>query len=136
MTVTIVLTVIGIIGLSTDNENLGICILLAMCVGLWGGLVIFEKKKKKRRQLLGSDEAMISSAMINHTDQQFAAIESLFRTAGFRNITLVPLRDLSFLSFGRDGKVHDVTIEGQTDFEEGDVYSRDVPVAITYHSKK
>lgn len=133
---TIALTVVGIVGLATDNDNLGICFLYAMLFGMLGWIGLFEERKKRKRKLMTSDEAMISSEMTNHTDKHYLAIDALFKGAGFRNVTLVPLHDLSFLSFGRDGKVQDVTVEGKTDFEEGDIFSRNAPVTITYHSKK
>ena len=43
---TIVLTIVGVIGMVIDNEGLGICLLLAMCVALWGALFLMGNKKK------------------------------------------------------------------------------------------
>ena len=43
---TIVLTIVGVIGMVIDNEGLGICLLIAMCVALWGALFLMVNKKK------------------------------------------------------------------------------------------
>ena len=133
--ITVILAVIGIVGLSSNNDSLGLCLLLSMCVGMWGGLILLTQKKKKRR-VAGSDEAVITNAMEHHSEKHYSAVTALFSAGGFRNVTAVPLRDLSILSFGKDGKVEDVTIDGESNFEEGDVFSRNAKVIITYHSKK
>ena len=43
---TIVLTIVGVIGMVIDNEGLGICLLLAMSVGVWGATSLIGDKKK------------------------------------------------------------------------------------------
>ena len=55
---------------------------------------------------------------------------------GFINIKLDPLNDLSKDILKRDGKVTEVSINGNPSFAIGDVFYNDVEVIVTYHSKK
>ena len=41
----IILTVLGIVGMMINSEGLGICLLLAMSVAIWGALGLFANKK-------------------------------------------------------------------------------------------
>ena len=45
-------------------------------------------------------------------------------------------RAAHIFSFGREGKIEDVTVNGQSNFSDGDVFPKDADVIITYHSKK
>ncbi len=68
-------------------------------------------------------------------DNHYNSVVLLFQGAGFRNVSAVPLHDLTILNVGRNGKVDTVTINGSSEFEEGDVFPRDSKVLIPYHSR-
>ena len=68
-------------------------------------------------------------------NKDYRAAVALFRAAGFTNISEVPLKDLTFLSRKDNGKVAEVAINGNTEFEENDVVFKTARITITYHSK-
>ena len=43
---TAILLFVGIIGMIADSEGMGMCLLIAMNVGLWGGMGLFGSKKR------------------------------------------------------------------------------------------
>lgn len=134
---TAILILIGIIGFTIDNEGMGMCMLFAMCVGMWGGIGLFmgDNKKKKATIVAGANEVVISSAMTDCCEKNFNSAVLLFKGAGFVNVTAVPLSDLTVFNQKKNGQVEEVTINGNDDFEEGDIYPKNSNVLITYHSK-
>jgi len=133
---TALLILIGIIGSTIGNEDLGICMLLGMCVGMWGGIGLFATdKKKKVRRYVASNEVAITEAMENYCEKNFNSIVMLFRGAGFTNVTAIPMNDLTMFNLRKNGQVESVTINGSEEFEEGDIFPKNSNVLITYHSK-
>lgn len=57
-----------------------------------------------------------------------------FTDAGFTNVTTRPIEDLIFGFLIKDGAVDQVYINGQFEFQQGDKFSRDAAVVITYHT--
>ena len=57
----------------------------------------------------------------------------LFRSAGFKNVNAVPLNDLNMFTMKNNGKVDSVSINGNEEFEEGDIFPKNSHVTITYH---
>ena len=135
ITITIILLIVGIIGLTIDNEGLGMCMMLSMCVGIWGFNFLFFGKNKKKRVIAGTNEVVISESMGNYHEKNFNSIVLLFKGAGFTNVTAVPLNDLNIFNMKKNGQVEEVTINGSDEFEEEDVYPRNSNVIITYHCK-
>ena len=134
---TAILILIGIIGFTIDNEGMGTCMLFAMCVGMWGGIGIFtdDNKKKKATIIAGANEVVISRAMRDCREKNYNSAVLLFKGAGFVNVTAVPLNDLTAFHQKKDGQVEKITINGNDEFEEGDIYPKNSNVLITYHSK-
>ncbi|NLG03199.1 MAG: hypothetical protein GX567_05160 [Clostridia bacterium] len=133
---TAVLLLLGVIGMNTDSEGLMMCMLLGMCVGMWGGIGIFGLGKKKKRTVVSADEAIISESMANYNDKNFNTIAMLYKSAGFMNVNTVPMNDLNLFTMKNNGKVDSVSINGEEDFDEGDVFSKNSHITITYHSGK
>lgn len=127
---------LGIIGMSVDNPGLGMCMLIGMCVAMWGGIGLFGNKKKKRRYT-SSSEVMISDSMerFRCRDKNYNSIYHLYTGAGFINVKAVALHDLTMFNQRKNGQVESVTINGSDDFEEGDIFPKSANVLITYHSK-
>ncbi|SEL86035.1 hypothetical protein SAMN04487770_11946 [Butyrivibrio sp. ob235] len=132
---TAILLLIGIVGMAIHNSGMGLCILLAMNVGCIGVLVLLTKNKNKRRIIAGTNEAVISSAMADNSNKNYNSIAMLFRGAGFSNVKVVPLHDLNVFNQMKNGQVESVTIDGNSEFEEGDVFSKNASVLITYHCR-
>lgn len=133
---TAVLLLLGVIGMNTDSEGLMMCMLLGMCVGMWGEIGIFGLGKKKKRTVVSVDEAIISESMANYNDKNFNSIVMLYKSAGFMNVNAVPMNDLNLFTMKNNGKVDSVSINGEEDFDEGDVFSKNSHITITYHSGK
>ncbi len=129
-----ILIVVGIIGFSIGNTGMEICLMLAMIAGMYGYAEIIGNKKK-RRTVTGSHEAAITESMTRCAGKHYNSAVMLFKSAGFRNVSAVPLHDLSLLTMRKNGQVDTVTIDGADDFEEGDVYPKDARIAIMYHSR-
>lgn len=66
--------------------------------------------------------------------QNYESVVQQFKDAGFTNIKTTKLEDLITGWLTEDGSVEKVTIDGKEDFESGEVYSKDIPIDITYHT--
>lgn len=55
---------------------------------------------------------------------------------GFRHIETIPKKDLIIGLITKDGEVAKISIAGDSQFEEGDIFSKDADVIITYHTFK
>ncbi|MCR4922887.1 MAG: TFIIB-type zinc finger domain-containing protein [Lachnospiraceae bacterium] len=133
---TALLTLMGIIGMTIDNEGMGMCLFLAMLVGMWGSGALLENKKKRRLHVAaGPNEVAITGVMQGYRERNYNSVLSLYRIAGFTNVNAVALRDLTIFNLRRNGQVEEVTINGVSEFEEGDIFPKSANVLITYHSR-
>lgn len=132
---TALLIVVGIIGAAADKDaDWGyVCLGLGINVGGWGALFLLVNKKKRTR-IVASNEVLITSAMAFCSEDNFNSAVALFRSAGFQNVLTIPLNDLNFFTQRKNGQVDNVTINGDSSFEEGDVFPKTAQVIITYHS--
>ena len=128
-----VLMALGVLGFTIGNDGLIICMILALMTGMAGALYFLIIPPRRSRVTAG-DEAAISAEMKNLEDRDYRSAVALFQIAGFQNVSAVPLRDLNLFTRGKNGKVEAVSIDGSTDFAEGDVFPRTAKVIITYHS--
>jgi len=113
------------------------CMMIGMCVAIWGGIGLFGNNKKKNRRYASSNEVLISENMqkFRCINKNYNSIYHLFRGSGFTNVKVIPLKDLTVLNQRRNGQVDSVTINGSDDFEEGDIFPKHSNVLITYHSR-
>lgn len=133
---TAILIFIGIIGYTIGNEGMEMCMLFAMLVGMWGGVGLFAGDKKKKASIVvGTNEVIITSAMTECVGKNWNSVVLLLKGAGFINVVTAPLHDLTVFNQRKNGKVESVSLNGITDFEEGDVYPKNTNVLITYHSR-
>lgn len=91
-------------------------------------------KKKKTRHVISANDVQITEKMEAHSEKNYNSIVALYRAAGFTNVTAVPLCDLNIFTSKKNGQVDEVTINGESDFEEGDIFSKTANVTVTYHS--
>ena len=102
---------------------------------MWGALGLFAGgKKKKRNSLVGPNEVAISEDMAYYRDKNYNNMVALFKSGGFQNISAIPLNDLNFLTKSKNGRVDKIAINGNDDFDEGDVFQKNAQIIITYHS--
>ena len=78
------------------------------------------------------NEAMVPNSYIECLFNDYKDIEERFKSAGFTNITFEPVKDIYF-GITPEGEVSKVSIDGKTDFERGNIFSKDAKVVITYH---
>ncbi len=121
-----------------------ICI-FAPLGGMWGIIIgayiaMFtymksdERKKKKSRYVSPSD-ATITAQMLDCSGKNYNSVAMIFRSAGFTNVNSLPLGDLGMFNQRKNGQVETITINGNEEFEEGDVFPKNANILITYHSK-
>lgn len=133
---TAILLILGIIGYAIDNMGMGMCMMFAMCTGIWGGIITFsDDDKKKKRRRAGENEVKITTAMMDCVDYHYNKAVILYKNAGFTNINAIPLHDLNRFNMKKEGMVESVTINGEEDFEEDEIYPKNANILITYHSK-
>lgn len=122
-----------------------ICI-WAPLVGMWGVIIggwiaLYtavsndDSHKKRQKRYANPDEVCISELMTDYYEKNYNVVVQLFQAAGFSNVNAVPLNDLNSRTARKNGQVEDVSINGNEDFEEGDIFPKDSTVLITYHSK-
>ena len=133
LVITIVLGVIGICGMP-------MCLMLAMIVGGWGAIGLFAfpaaNKKKKPARVANEDEVQITHQLRSYYEEHYQTIYGLYKGAGFENITVVPLHDLNLFAIKKSGLVDSISIKGEEDFDEGDIFKKTDSVVIMYHSTK
>ena len=121
-----------------------ICI-FAPIGGIWGILIgayiaMFtyyksDDKKKKKSKYVSPNDATITAQMLNCSGKNYNSVAMIFRSAGFTNVNSLPLGDLGLFNQRKNGQVETITINGNEEFEEGDVFPKNVNILITYHSK-
>lgn len=80
------------------------------------------------------DKVKVPSSIDDYERKSYMAIESMFISAGFKNIKCVPLNDLSFGILKKPGMVESITINGHEITSGGGKFSPDAMVVISYHS--
>lgn len=86
-------------------------------------------------QEIGEDESWTPDSASAYTDADYNYVQSEFESAGFTNITLVPLEDLQFNKADGEGLVSSVTINKNNTFLINAVYKKNSEVVIEYHSR-
>ena len=64
--------------------------------------------------------------------QNYADVQAELSEAGFTNISFEILYDIE-LGWTEEGEVDSVSVDGNTEFEQGDIFKKDVAIVITYH---
>lgn len=103
-------------------------------IGCHSDRIDVEEKYSVNRNSVSENEssAPISSDDVRKKDYQ--ELETLFKNAGFTNITTEPLYDIIF-GITKEGETESISIDGKTEFKYGDVFNKDSEVSIVYHLK-
>ena len=80
------------------------------------------------------DTVKVPETISDYESKNYAAIEAILRSAGFTNITTVPLKDLTVGLFAKPGRVESITINGKQITSGGKKFLPDASVVIAYHS--
>lgn len=141
-----ILAIIGCIGMSVDNEGMMMCLMLDFIIGsllIWHYGDVFEQRKKnseERKRLIRERENLRAGKIRVPQEEgelegkNYKAVEELLRTSGFRNISVIPMGNLTLGVFEKPGMTETVTIAGREDFSSDDWFKPDDKVIITYHS--
>lgn len=87
------------------------------------------------RWVIGEGEAAVSSSASDFKYDNFQSVQKELEDAGFTNIATDILYDIVW-GWTEEGEVDSVSIDGRTDFEEGEVFKQDASIIITYHMKE
>ena len=137
-----IMFVIGIIGILFDKDALGICLMLGLLFAEFSYFHYDDKrdkdneKKEKAFELSNLRAGRIRPAQSaeDFEDKDVNYVEQTLRSCGFINISTIPMNDLTTGLFTKPGKVEEISISGNTEFESSDWFSPSDRVVISYHS--
>lgn len=83
-----------------------------------------------------ANEVKIPSSSKEYKGDNYKQVMQELKDAGFTDIEAVSQNDLVIGLVTKDGSIERISIDGDTDFSDGDVFSKDSRVVITYHTFK
>lgn len=81
------------------------------------------------------DEIMMPAKASDYKFKNYQEVETSLRELGFSNISTEILYDIYF-GITEEGETEKVSIDGNSEFNRGDIFSRDANIVITYHMKE
>lgn len=69
-------------------------------------------------------------------EANYQSVQKQLEDAGFENVTTQKIEDLTFGIFTKDGEIEKITVKGTDSFSSGDLFEKDVPITIHYHTFK
>lgn len=96
------------------------------------GMSIYYSNAEKPK----SGQIKMPCAMSDYKGEQYDEVVRELEDLGFYNIESAEKKDLVTGWVTKDGSVYKVSINGDNDFEEGDIFSEDAEVVVTYHTFK
>ena len=84
----------------------------------------------------GKNEVAIPLSSKKYKGENYEVVVQQLEDAGFEDVEAKPVKDLVTGWITKDGAVESVSIAGDTEFEEGDIFSIDAKVVVTYHTFK
>lgn len=85
-------------------------------------------------KLPAENEAIIKSSAKNFRYKDFNQVVTELQSMGFTNIQTVALEDLITGWLSTENSVAEISINGNSDFEDGDIFPKDALIVIKYHS--
>jgi hypothetical protein len=67
-------------------------------------------------------------------EKNYQDVEQQLRSAGFTNITTEAITDLVTGLLNDDGDVKEVSVDGKTDYYDGEKFAADVKIVVRYHT--
>lgn len=137
---------LGCIGISTENTGMTMCLPIGMFVGIFWFMHFDEvrqqrvkdaeerKRRIRERENLRAGLIKVTQSNDDFEGKNYKAVESMLRSAGFRNIEKIPLGDLAVGFIQKPGMVDSVSIGGKDEYDSEEWFSPDDKVIITYHS--
>ncbi len=106
---------------------IGIFILVYAFLGI---MDLYYKEQNK----LDENELKISADAESYHGENYEQVVRELEDMGFTNVDTMRQEDLVLGWLTKDGEVAKVSINGDTDFAEGDVFPKDANVVVTYHT--
>ena len=91
---------------------------------------LFSANKDDDDDLAFGDKAKVPESISDYEKKNFSAIEAMFLSAGFTNVTCIPLNDLTLGVLKRPGLVDSVTANGREVTSGGKKFPKDAAVVI------
>lgn len=83
----------------------------------------------------GEDEAAMPQSASSYKYQNYVDVQTELSEAGFTNISFEILYDI-VIGWTEEGEVDSISVDGNTEFEQGQIFKKDVAIVITYHMPK
>lgn len=83
----------------------------------------------------GEDEAPMPQSASSYKFDNYEDVQKELADAGFTNISFEILYDI-VLGWTNEGEIENISVDGKTDFDQGDIFKKDAPIVITYHMKE
>lgn len=80
----------------------------------------------------GEDEAAMPQSASSYKYQNYVDVQTELSEAGFTNISFEILYDIE-LGWTEEGEVDSVSVDGNAEFEQGDIFKKDIAIVIAYH---
>lgn len=80
----------------------------------------------------GEDETAMPQSASSYKYQNYADVQAELSKVGFTNISFEILYDIE-LGWTEEDEVDSVSVDGNTEFEQGDIFKKDAAIVITYH---
>ena len=97
-------------------------------------VIIDSTQPKETESPLPSEEAMLPFSSSNCLYKNYAEVIADLKASGFTNIKAEIVYDLIIGSLTKEGDIKEVSIGGNTLFNKGDKYAKDVEIVVIYHS--
>ena len=103
-------------------------ILVLFCIGM---SYYYEQK-----DIPNKNEVKIPIDVKTFKGDDYEYVIQEFKNMGFKNVQSTAINDLVTGWIIKDGEVEKVSINGDSEFKEGDIFSKDSTVVVTYHTFK
>ncbi len=85
---------------------------------------------------LGENELRIADASKSYEGEDYEDVVARLEDNGFYNIETETIEDLITGWLTKDGEVESISVGGEMEFDDGDIFTKDATVIITYHTFK
>jgi|GEM_PF-939203 hypothetical protein len=125
-----------IVGLVTDFEPLLFFFPVGFLIGAGGFIYLLHRKKMDMRRNPTDRTAKVNDLIASAQGRNAEKVRQELLLLGFTNINMIPLNDLPPLLMIRNGTVKGLSIDGEQELWEGQLFSENAKVTVTYHSPR
>lgn len=83
-----------------------------------------------------ANEIKMPMSAASYKGENYEVVVKELKNIGFKNIEALPQKDLVTGWITSDGSVEKISINGDSDFESGAIFSKSAKVIVTYHTFK